>query len=102
MGGTKKGGGVGSHHGLSNTAQNKWSDMSFNSANSDKWEFDGSGWLVVEKTIPDANTFYYDLDGTPRSLADWLRKPYRNSTPNATPLKINAPLVVLFLYQQRT
>ena len=91
MGGTKKGGGVGSHHGLSNTAQNKWSDMSFNSANSDKWEFDGSGWLVVEKTIPDANTFYYDLDGTPRSLADWLRKPYRNSTPNATPLKINAP-----------
>ena len=42
------------------------------------WIFDDSGWLVVERTVPDANTMFYDI-GTPRTIADWLKRPYANA-----------------------
>ena len=51
-----------------------------------------SGWLVVERTVPDANTEFYD-GTTPRPLSDWLRKPYLTASPSTTydPIVIQAP-----------
>ena len=51
-----------------------------------------SGWLVVERTVPDANTEFYD-GTTPRPLSDWLRKPYLTANANTTynPIVIKAP-----------
>jgi len=53
---------------------------------------DTSGWLVVERTVPDANTQYWDGVAT-RSLADFLRRPYLEADANQTwtPFTIHAP-----------
>jgi len=53
------------------------------------------GWLVVERTVPDANTIYIeDPTGSPeyRPLIDWLRYPYAGAVDNTwTPLTIHSP-----------
>ena len=57
-----------------------------------------TGWLVVEKTVPDTNTVFADMThGYPiyRSILEWLRRPYGadefSSPPTWTPLTIHAP-----------
>ena len=78
---------------LSNTHKNASNDLKgINSASS-------KGWLVVERTVPDANTVYVDTSGTGtgnhRTLADWITKPFIDSTGTPattwTPLEIHAP-----------
>ena len=54
------------------------------------------GWLVVKRTVPDANTVYIDNSGASpnyRPLFDWLRLPYTTANANNTwtPLTIHAP-----------
>jgi hypothetical protein len=76
----------------SNSA-NDGSGMTFgHEGDASKWVFDDSGWLVVERTVPDANTMYYD-NGTPRPLSDWLKLPYATANANNTytPLVIHSP-----------
>ena len=55
-------------------------------------------WLVVERTVPDANTIYTDNStGTPsyRTLANWLKLPYDTASfgapPAYSPSVIHAP-----------
>jgi hypothetical protein len=75
-----------------------------NSHNESKNDIEGinnttqNAWLVVKRTVPDANTIFTDNStGTPsyRTLADWLKLPYDTASfgapPAYTPLVIHAP-----------